>query len=185
MTKSESMTNDETRSIALYHSGSGIFSSFVIRVSSFLVISLSIVLPASQAADNLGILGAHPKWAVLENYQETITHDEFTRLIQDVYCTHGLASDLIEINERTARILMNRETQKVFTLRLAENDASRNPVPRLWRSAKSLPRAKPERPLSGLRIALDPGHLGGRWAKMEERWFQVGNSAPVQEGDLT
>jgi len=150
-----------------------------------LALALSIFPAASHAADNLGILGAHPKWAVLENYQETITHDEFTRLIQDVYCTHGLASDLIEINERTARILMNRETQKIFTLRLAENDASRNPVPRLWRSAKSLPRAKPERPLSGLRIALDPGHLGGRWAKMEERWFQVGNSAPVEEGDLT
>jgi hypothetical protein len=150
-----------------------------------LALALSIFPAASHAADNLGILGAHPKWAVLENYQETITHDEFTRLIQDVYCTHGLASDLIEINERTARILINREAQKVFTLRLAENDASRNPVPRLWRSAKSLPRAKPERPLSGLRIALDPGHLGGRWAKMEERWFQVGNSAPVEEGDLT
>src|SRR2546430_12649453 len=26
--------------------------------------------------------------------------------------------------------------------------------------------------------------LGGKWAKMEERWFQVGDSAPVQEGDL-
>ena len=58
-------------------------------------------------------------------------------------------------------------------------------MPRLWRPAKSLPPAKPEKPLSGLRIALDPGHLGGKWAKMEERWFQVGDSAPVQEGDLT
>jgi hypothetical protein len=44
---------------------------------------------------------------------------------------------------------------------------------------------KPDKPLSGLRIALDPGHLGGKWAKMEERWFQVGDSAPVKEGDLT
>jgi hypothetical protein len=50
---------------------------------------------------------------------------------------------------------------------------------------KTLPPARPEKPLSGLRIALDPGHLGGKWAKMEERWFQVGNSPPVQEGDLT
>ena len=185
MTKSESMTNDETRSIALYHSGSGIFSSFVIRVSSFLVISLSIVLPASQAADNLGILGAHPKWAVLENYQETITHDEFARLIQGVYCTHGFAPDLIEISEKSARILTNREAQKFFTLRFAKDDASREPIPRLWRAAESLPPAKQEKPLSSLRIALDPGHLGGKWAKMEERWFQVGATPPVEEGDLT
>jgi len=149
-----------------------------------LALSLSILSGNSQAADNLGILGSHPKWAVLEKYQETITHDEFTRLIQGVYCTHGFAQDLIEINENAARILMNRKAQKFFTLRFAENDASCNPVPHLWRAAKSLPPAKPEKPLSGLRLALDPGHLGGKWAKMEERWFQVDSSKPVQEGDL-
>ena len=149
-----------------------------------LALSLSILSGNSQTADNLGILGSHPKWAVLEKYQETITHDEFTRLIQDVYCTHGFAQDSIEINENTARILMNRKAQKFFTLRFAENDASCNPVPHLWRAAKSLPPAKPEKPLSGLRLALDPGHLGGKWAKMEERWFQVDSSQPVQEGDL-
>jgi len=146
---------------------------------------LSIFPVRSHAADNLGILGTHPKWAVLEKYQETITHDDFARLIQSVYCTHGFAPDLIEINEETARILINRQSQKSFTLRFAKNDGASNPVPRLWRPAKSLPSAKLEKPLSGLRIALDPGHLGGKWAKMEERWFQVGNSAAVEEGDLT
>jgi N-acetylmuramoyl-L-alanine amidase len=195
------LANDEARSIAAHHSSFVIPLSFachavatclavaarrrVIRISSFLVLSLSIFPLVLQAADNISILGSKPKWQVLEHYQETITHDEFSRLIQDVYCTHGFAPDLIEINEKTARILMNRQAQKFFTLRFAEGDASRNPVPHLWRAAKSLPPAKPEKPLSGLRIALDPGHLGGKWAKMEERWFQVGNSAPVQEGDLT
>ena len=92
---------------------------------------------------------------------------------------------MIELNTDTARILTNRESQKYFTLRFAKDDALRNPVPRLWHSAKSLPAAKGDKPLAGLRIALDPGHLGGEWAKMEERWFQVGNTQPVQEGDLT
>ena len=80
---------------------------------------------------------------------------------------------------------MNRDAQKFFTLRFAENTDGRKPVPRLWRPAKSLPPPRQEKPLFGLKIALDPGHLGGKWAKMEERWFQVGNSTPVQEGDLT
>jgi N-acetylmuramoyl-L-alanine amidase len=156
------------------------------RSGFVILLSFLVIFPAiGQAADNLGILGAHPKWAVLENYQETITHDEFARLIQGVYCTHGFAPDLITIDNKSARILMNREAQKFFTLRFAENDASRNHVPRLWRPAKSLPPANPEKPLSGLRIALDPGHLGGKWARMEERWFQVGNNLPVIEGDLT
>ena len=157
----------------------------IIGASSFLLIFLPIFPGGTRAADNLGVLGDHPRWAVLEKYQKTITHDEFSRLIQNVYCTHGFAPDLIEINEKTARLLMNREAQTFFTLRFAENDAERRPVPRLWRPAKSLPSAKPEKPLSGLKIALDPGHLGGKWAKMEERWFHVGSSAPVEEGELT
>src|SRR5436190_8366878 len=155
------------------------------RFLAIIAVHLSILPPASNAADSLGILGAHPSWNVLEKYQETITYDEFARLIDSVYCTHGFAPDLIEINEKSARILTNRDAQKFFTLRFAQDEASREPVPRLWRPAKSLAPAKPDKPLSGLRIALDPGHLGGEWAKMEERWFQVGGSAPVEEGDLT
>jgi hypothetical protein len=147
--------------------------------------SLSIFPITGKAADNIGILGSKPKWSVLEHYQETITRDEFTRLIQNVYCTHGFAPDLIEVNNGAARILTNREAQSFFTLRFAGSDEARNPVPRLWHPAKALPSAKADKPLSGLRIALDPGHLGGEWAKMEERWFQVGSTQPVQEGDLT
>jgi len=157
-------------------------SEFVIRHLSFFLL---LFTPALQAADNLGVLGSKPKWSVLEHYQETITHDEFTQLIQNVYCTHGHAPDLVEVNPDTARILINRESQKFFTLWFAKNDTSRNPVPRLWHPAKSLVPAKADKPLLGLRIALDPGHLVGKWAKMEERWFQVSSTQPVQEGDLT
>ena len=153
----------------------------LIRASAFLLL---IFLPALQAADNISVLGSKPQWTVLEHYQETITRDEFAHLINDVYCTHGFAPDLIEINETTARVLMNRGSQKFFTLRFVDNSAGRKSVPRLWRPATSLPPARAHKPLFGLRIALDPGHLGGKWAKMEERWFQVGDSQPVQEGDL-
>jgi N-acetylmuramoyl-L-alanine amidase len=146
---------------------------------------LLLYAPALEAADNISVLGSKPRWSVLERYQETITSDDFRRLVQEVYCTHGFAPDLVEISDKSARILMNREAQKFFTLRFADNNDARKPVPRLWQPAESLPSAKPRKPLSGLRVALDPGHLGGNWAKMEERWFQVGSSPPVQEGDLT
>src|ERR1700758_3132 len=77
------------------------------RCLSFLLLAFA---PALHAADNVSVLGTHPRWRVLENYQETITHDEFAHLINDVYCTHGFAPDLVEINEKTSQILMNRET---------------------------------------------------------------------------
>src|SRR5947207_7571226 len=132
-------------------------SDFVIRHLSLVrhslichsVFLLLLVPVALQAADNVSVLGSKPKWGVLEHYQETITRDEFAHLINDVYCTHGFAPDLIEVNTDTARILTNCQSQSVFTLRFAKNDTSRNPVPRLWHPAKSLPRRKADKPLSG------------------------------------
>ncbi|PYJ31043.1 MAG: hypothetical protein DME90_00580 [Verrucomicrobia bacterium] len=184
MTKLEQRMTKEFRSpndkISL-RSPRAIVDSVICR----LLFLLLVFAPALHAADNVSLLGSKPRWGVLENYQETITHDEFAHLINDVYCTHGFAPDLVEISDKTARILMNRDAQKFFTLRFTESDEARKAVPRLWRPAKSLPAPRQEKPFFGLKIALDPGHLGGKWAKMEERWFQVGNSAPVQEGDLT
>jgi N-acetylmuramoyl-L-alanine amidase len=155
----------------------------VIRAFSFLF--PAIFAAGLLAADNISVLGNKPRWDVLENYEQTITHDEFAHLINDVYGTHAFAPDLIEIKDDTARILMNRDAQKFFTLRFAAGPEEQKRVPRLWRPAKFLPPAGRDKPLLGLKIALDPGHLGGKWAKMEERWFQVGDTKPVQEGDLT
>src|SRR5437764_15165350 len=185
MTNDKIISSERQEHGVVRHSCIVLPSTFVIRASAFLLL-VSLAFPAiSRAADNLGVLGSKPKWEVLENYQRTITHDEFVRLLNDVYCTHGFAPDLIKIDNDTAEILINRESQKVFTLHFAPDAESKARVPRLWRPAKSLPAAKPSKPLAGLRIALDPGHLGGQWAKMEERWFKFGDTKPVTEGDLT
>lgn len=161
----------------------GLAKLLVIRASAFLF--LLALIGSAAAAENIGVLGSKPRWEVLEHYQRTITRDEFAHLVNAVYCTHGIAPDLLKIDDDSAQILTNRESGKVFTLQFAPDVNSKARVPRLWRPAKSLTKARPSKPLAGLRIALDPGHLGGKWAKMEERWFKVGDSKPVTEGDLT
>jgi hypothetical protein len=160
----------------------------LIRPSLIACALFSFCLPifrTAQAADDLGVLGSKPKWDVLEHYQRTITHDEFTHLINDVYCTHGIPDDFIKIDNDAAHVATTRDPHMEFMLQFAPDENSKARVRRLWRPAKSLSPVKPNKPLAGLRVALDPGHLGGKWAKMEERWFQVGDSKPVTEGDLT
>ena len=91
----------------------------MIRRCIALALFLSILPVAGRAAENLGVLGAHPRWSVLEKYQETITRDEFTHLVRDVYCTQGMAEDLIRIDTDSARLLIDRADKKYFTLRFA------------------------------------------------------------------
>ncbi len=149
----------------------------------FLVPLLSAVV--TRAAENISPLGKSPDWQSLEKFQETITRDDFTRLLQNVYCTHGVPDNLIKVDATSASILIDKHEQKFFTLRFAEDLLTAKTPPRNWRPAAILRPAPPDRALEGIKIAIDPGHIGGSWARMEERWFQVGDSKPVQEGDMT
>ncbi len=135
----------------------------------------------AAAAANLTPLGKPPRWSILDGYQETITHDEFVRLLDTVYATRGY-SDLITVGAKDARIVEDRDAKTFFTLRFA-SDTPRK-VPRYWHPIEKLSGASREKPLRHLRIALDPGHIGGKWAKMEERWYQVENTKPVEEGEM-
>ena len=139
----------------------------------------------SSAAPNISPLAKAPDWAALEKYQETITRGEFEALLNNVYCARGVDVSFIQIEPEAARIAIDREEQTWFTLRFAKDDASRRPTVRSWRPAASLPSALSGLELAGVKVALDPGHIGGSWAQMEERWFQVGDSKPIQEGDMT
>lgn len=58
---------------------------------------------------------------------------------------------------------------------------------RYWRPAGEIRRRRgaEAKPLEGLRLALDPGHVGGRWAETEGRHFQIEpGDFPVREGEL-
>jgi hypothetical protein len=157
----------------------------IFRLPLFLFLSLFLCSPV-LAADHLSNpLADSPNWKALGKFQKTITHDEFEQLLRGVYCTHGIGDQFIRVDPDAACILTDRDAQSWFTLRFASSDRDRQSPPRFWRTPRSVPRRKKAGVLAGLKIALDPGHIGGAWAKMEERWFKSGDAAPVEEGEMT
>jgi hypothetical protein len=135
--------------------------------------------PAS--AENLSPLSSAPEWKSLDAFQQTITHDEFLRLLSEVYAPCVDLAPWFAIEPTQVRIAKGDGER--FNLKFSGSSEAEI-VPRYWRIPEQSP-SDPEHPLSGFKIALDPGHLGGAWAKMEERWFQIDDSKPVAEGDLT
>ncbi|RYD46448.1 MAG: hypothetical protein EOP85_07405, partial [Verrucomicrobiaceae bacterium] len=133
----------------------------------------------------LSMLATRPDWAELEIYQETISRDEFERLLTTVFTTGQAWQTCMAIDDAGVDIQMgNSPDEGIFRLRFASSGQVEK-APRHWRSTAELPSAREGKPLEGLRIAIDPGHIGGAWAKMEERWFVVGEGTPVCEGDMT
>lgn len=152
-----------------------------VRVAAFLAL---LLVSSTLAPARLSPLATPPDWSKLNVFQQTITREEFENLLNKVYAPGGAWKDTIIIRDDAA-VITTRPSLSPFLLRFAPSREAAKAVPAYWRTRNQLPPEEPGKPLAGLKIALDPGHLGGYWAKIEERWFQIGNSKPVTEGDMT
>lgn len=141
--------------------------------------------PTPPAPPVLSMLATRPDWSALEIYQETISREEFERLLTTVFTTGRAWQTCIAIDETGASIQTgNTPDEGTFRLRFAP-PGQETQAPRNWHTTAELAPATAEQPLAGLKVAIDPGHIGGAWAKMEERWFTLGEGTPVCEGDMT
>ena len=132
-------------------------------------------------AQRLSPLAAVPDWARLEAFQQTITRQEFVRLLDTVYAPNAAWQGVIEVGEMEAVIYKTLSPPESMRLRFAADAEGKKAAPRYWRTA--IP--KGAKPLSNVKLVLDPGHIGGKWGLMEERSFSNPGDKRVQEGDMT
>ncbi len=136
------------------------------------------------ARSPLSALATPPDWSLLDPYQHSITRGEFEVLLLTVFTTGDAWRQFIQIDDARARIATGAEPAAYYTLHF--RNSAEQPLPhRFWRNAADLSPAPPGKPLDGVKIAIDPGHIGGRWAEVEERNLTVSGQPPVKEGDLT
>src|SRR3954468_8691961 len=107
-------------------------------------LALFFAVAAVARAANLSPLATKPDWQTLEQYQGTITREDFVRLLQNVYATRG-CDDLIKVGNENAKIVTDREKNATFTLRFAKENP-RTP-PRYWRVIDKLAPAPADKPL--------------------------------------
>ena len=141
-----------------------------LKISTFFCI---FCIPLAGAS--LTQLGKTPDWNELERFQESITKNEFSLALTDVYCPREeWWAHWIKVEEDHVRIRKEAGKDLWYTLRFA--------APRDGNQTEE--GTTHSRPLAGLVIAVDPGHIGGAWSEMERRHFQIGEEKPVKEGDL-
>ncbi len=139
----------------------------------FLSLCLFLAFGRLVFSGSLGVgdaLGSQRSWGELEAYQGAVTHDFFVDAMDRIYAPTANWRQWMAVREDGVWIEMGREVgvERMF-LRFGES-------PR---------RSLAGRGLAGLRIVLDPGHIGGEWGPLEERSFSVAGGPLVQEGDLT
>ena len=144
---------------------------------------LVLLATAPAGAGQLSPLAPTPDWSALDAYQQTISRKEFARLVDQVYSVDGAFWNYADIDDK--RVIVYADTGKahpIFTLRFAADESSCAPLPYHYQTTSTS--TDPARPLKGIKIALDPGHIGGDWAKLEARYFKLGDDPPVMEAQL-
>jgi N-acetylmuramoyl-L-alanine amidase len=126
-------------------------------------------------------------WFPIDLYQGTITRQQFEEKLHTLYDPFGVFPPYLDINDARVVVYPSVKERRVpqFTLNFAPPGQPVAPM-RWFRTPEEF-RAETralDKPLNGLRIAIDPGHIGGPWAQMEGRSTRYNGSAPVQEGDL-
>ena len=136
-------------------------------------------IPLSRLADA-------PDWSTLDPWQGSITREDFVSELDAVFTTSGAWQQWFQLDDSGVAIDTGIDAQPYHLAFAAEPDARHDAQrARHWRRADEMEATAPERPLAGVRIAIDPGHIGGQWAKIEARWFQIGDDDPVHEGSMT
>jgi N-acetylmuramoyl-L-alanine amidase len=138
--------------------------------------------PQNAVAAKLSPLATRPDWRRLEAFQRSITRDDFVSQLNAVYAPGGAWRNFISIDEGSA-VVSDGAGHVLWRLHFAaspEREAEGSPP-----LNPSLKKNGPRRSLEGVRIAIDPGHIGGKWARIEERWYRIGEKKPVMEGDMT
>jgi len=152
------------------------------KLSGFVLLLFCLLETAGLG--KISPLAAPPDWGWLANCAHTMTREEFARMLQNHYARNDAAAGWVELEEGGVRIRTGGDTWQNVPF-ATEATGTAPGIARFWRKASELAPAPEAKPLLGVKIAIDPGHLGGEWAAMEERFFQVGKTRPVAEGDLT
>lgn len=141
---------------------------------------------AAPSLGKLSTMAEPPEWARLQALSRTLTAEEFDAAFSTFYSDHRnfpvpWQRDPVGISVPTGG---PNGTSVRIDFRTSEQPAVK--PERFWRTAAELPPLEGKPVLTGVRIALDPGHIGGAYAQIEERLLTFHPDKPeerVTEGD--
>ncbi len=143
-----------------------------------LILAGALAFALSDASQSQTTTDAANDWQALQPQHESVTRAEFERLLFALYNPTGSITNFLTFATNAVVVYSSaaKTNPPLYQLRFG---AANKPAVAIHAAGSTS-----NLPLAGLRIALDPGHIGGEWGRMEERFFVRGTDRPVQEGVL-
>lgn len=152
----------------------------------------SSILPGTSAVPNpilrfakLSPLGDSPDWSKLQAFAKTMTRPELEAALKEIYTDNSTLPAAWRI-EGNALLIQTGDPANPEE-RIDLDTISKPPAEstRHWHRVRELQPLKDRPVLSDIHIALDPGHIGGNYGRIEERFLSFKPNEYIQEGDLS
>lgn len=131
-------------------------------------------------------LAEAPNWARLNDLSKALTPEEFDSLWTTFFTDGKPTTPPWQRDPLGISVPTGASDGSTVRIEFRSPQEPAKKIERPWRTAAELPPLNGKPVLTGLRIALDPGHIGGSFAKMEERYFTMNPQDPkefIAEGD--
>ncbi|MEN8772521.1 MAG: N-acetylmuramoyl-L-alanine amidase [Akkermansiaceae bacterium] len=127
---------------------------------------------------SLAALGLPPDWSNLDKFQNIISKETFLSRLQTIYTKDDSWKKWISIDESKNQAVIGD-----YQIQFSPEDKSAPGSIFDWKTRSNLSDDR-ALPLEGLIIAIDPGHIGGDYALIEEREYKWENLT-IREGSMT
>ena len=145
--------------------------------------------PASADLEELLSDPTPAQWRALSRFDGALTRRDFERRLDRVFDPGRGLRPYLRLGDDQVAVYADPDKRgnAAAVVRFAPSEASVQPAPAGFRSpgqfrGRAAPPGGP--PLSGLRVAVEPADIGGRWARMEDRSVEFPGFGLVNEGDL-
>ena len=141
--------------------------------------------PPSANLASLSAMADAPKWSSLTSLSKTMSKEEFVTALETFYSDGSAFPAPWDVEEKAVIIKTGDPAAPTVRIEFLQPKEKAADLPRFWRRVDELPPLKGRPALSDLHVALDPGHIGGAYAKIEERFLSFAPGESIQEGDLS
>ncbi|MFN8370556.1 MAG: hypothetical protein U0T83_08040, partial [Bacteriovoracaceae bacterium] len=136
-----------------------------------------------------------PNFNLLTKYQRVISANDWRERTQKYFNPDHSLDPYVKIIQRLDKFYLQLvENRNLIEIPFSGSNSELGPIlDQFYRDRRDLlnDNYDPSRPLAGIKIAIDPGHIGGKWSDFEERHYVVkepgtGKILGVnKEGDLS
>jgi N-acetylmuramoyl-L-alanine amidase len=152
----------------------------------------SNIIPGTAAPPNpilrfakLSPLGDSPDWSKLQAFAKTMTRAELEAALKEIYTDNSTLPAAWRIEGTALLIQTGDPAHPEARIELESISKPPSASTRPWHRVTELQPIQDRPLLSDLHIALDPGHIGGGYGRIEERFLSFQPNEFIQEGDLS